>query len=109
MIQKAEKFSLYWLCDKTGHKLPAGVAFFNEPAGDYRLKIDALPDDKMIYLKFSSSSDGVFYYRVETVVRKNGHPTHRAQIGNGHSKAETGLPVFMEIGPYSKILMMEQE
>ena len=106
---KSEKLSLYWLCNQTGRKHQAGVAFFNETQGDYRLKIDALPDDKMIFLKLSGASEGVVHYRVETVVKKNGRVTHRTQIGTGYSKSECGFPVFMDIGPYSRTLMLEQE
>lgn len=105
--QKTEKFNLYWLCNQTGKTLPAGVAFFNETQGDYRLKIDALPDDKIIFLKLTGAGEGCIYYRVETVVKRAGVATHRTQIGTGYSKSETGFPVFMDIGPYSKTLMME--
>lgn len=49
--KKSEKFSLQWLCPLTGRKHPAGVAFFNEEQGDYRLKVDVMPDDKVLYLK----------------------------------------------------------
>ncbi len=104
---KSEKLALYWLCNQTGKTLPAGVAFFNEPQGDYRLKIDALPDDKLIFLKVMSAKDGTVYYRVESVVKRAGVATHRSQIGTGYSKSESGFPVFMDIGPYTKTLMME--
>ncbi len=105
--EKSEKFNLYWLCSQTGKTLPAGVAFFNETQGDYRLKIDAFPDDKLVFLKLTSASEGTVHYRVETVVKRAGQATHRTQIGSGYSKSESGLPVFMDIGPYSKVLMLE--
>lgn len=108
MNTKSEKFKLQWLCSQTGKAQPAGVAFYNESQGDYRLKIDALPDDKLIFLKLTGASDGSIYYRVETVVKKNGQPTHRIQIGQGYSRSEGGFPVYMDIGPYSKVLVMEQ-
>ena len=105
--EKSEKFNLYWICNQTGKSLPAGVAFFNENQGDYRLKIDALPDDKLVFLKLTGASDGAIHYRVETVVKRAGQATHRTQIGSGYSKSDSGLPVFMDIGPFSKVLMME--
>lgn len=107
--KKAEKLVLSWLCTQTGKKIPAGVAFFNETQGDYRLKIDAFPEDKIVYLKPTGARDGNAYYRVETAVRRGGQVTHRAQIGTGYSKTASGLPVFMDVGPYSKTLMMEDE
>lgn len=106
--KKSEKFNLYWLCTQTGKKHPAGVAFFNDGAGDYRLKIDTMPDDKLIFLKVSSLNEGVILFRVEAAVRKNGRVTHRAEIGTGKADAETGYPVYMDIGPYSRQLLMEQ-
>ena len=105
---KNEKFNLYWLCKQTGRKHPAGVAFFNESQADYRLKIDTMPDDKLIYLKVSSMADGVILYRVETAVKKQGRVTHRAEIGAGHAKADEGYPIYMDIGPFERTLVMER-
>lgn len=104
---KVEKFNLFWLCNQTGRKHPAGVAFFNESQSDYRLKIDTMPEDKLIYLKPSSMSDGVVYYRVEVAVKKAGRTTHRAEIGSGHAKSSDGYPIYMDIGPFSRTLVLE--
>jgi len=98
---------LYWLCGETGKRYPAGVAFFNELQGDYRLKVDTFPEDKVIYLKPISMSDGMIHFRVEAAVRKNGVVLHRAEIGEGHASIESGFPVFMDIGPYARTLVME--
>jgi len=108
-IKKTEKLILSWLCNQTGKKIPAGVAFFNETQGDYRLKIDAFPEDKLVYLKPTGTHEGTVCYRVETAVKRAGQVTHRAQIGTGYSQARGGLPVCMDVGPYSKTLMMEDE
>ncbi len=104
---KSERFNLFWLCKQTGRKHPAGVAFFNESQADYRLKIDTMPDDKLIYLKVSSMSDGKMLYRVETAVKKQGRVTHRAEIGSGYANADEGYPVYMDIGPFERSLVME--
>lgn len=105
--KKNDKFNLYWLCKQTGRKHPAGVAFFNESQADYRLKIDTMPEDKLIYLKVSSLSEGMIHYRVETAVKKQGRVTHRAEIGSGVAKADEGYPVYMDIGPFERQLVME--
>lgn len=104
---KNEKFNLFWLCKQTGRKHPAGVAFFNESQTDYRLKIDVMPEEKLVYLKASSVSEGLIRYRVETAVKKQGRVTHRAEIGSGYAKADEGFPVYMDIGPYDRQLVME--
>lgn len=59
-------------------------------------------------MKITSMSDGVIRYRVETVARKGGHGANRVEIGRGHSSAEGAYPVFLELGPFSKTLVMEQ-
>lgn len=106
--KKNEKFGLKWLCPLTGRKHPAGVAFFNEEQGDYRLKVDVMPDDKVLYLKVASMADGKVFYRVEAAVRKNGHVTHRAEIGSGYANVNEGYPIYMDIGPFSRQLVLEQ-
>ncbi len=106
---KQECFRLYWVCNNSGRRFPAGVAFYNEPKGDYRLKIDVMADDKVIYLKPVSMCDGVIQFRVEAAVRKGGHVSHRAEIGVGYAKAETGYPIQIELGPYSRQLVLEQQ
>ncbi len=79
--QKSERLNLYWLCSQTGRKHSAGVAFFNEEQGDYRLKIDVMPEDKTLFLKAVSSSDGVTYYRVEAAVKKAGREDRKNKVG----------------------------
>lgn len=105
--EKTKYHRLYWLCSESGQRHPAGVAFFNEPQGDYRLKVDTFPEDKVIYLKPISMTDGVINFRVEAAVRKNGVVLHRAEIGVGHASMESGYPIYMDIGPYSRNLVLE--
>lgn len=105
---KSENFRLFWLCGQTGRKHPAGVAFFNESQGDYRLKIDTMPDDKMIFLKVSSMTEGMVHYRVEAAVKKNGKVSHRAEIGSGRAPTNDGYPITMDIGPFSRNLILEK-
>lgn len=106
--KKSEKFSLQWLCPLTGKKHPAGVAFFNEEQGDYRLKVDVMPEDKILYLKVSSMTDKKVLYRVEAAVRKNGRVTHRTEVGTGYANVDEGYPIYMDVGPFSRQLVLEQ-
>ena len=105
--EKTKCHRLYWHCAESGQRYPAGVAFFNEPQGDYRLKVDMFPEDKVVYLKPISMTDGVINFRVEATVRKNGVVLHRAEIGVGHASVESGFPIYMDIGPYSRTLVLE--
>lgn len=106
--KKNEKFNLLWFCPLTGKNHPAGVAFFNEDQGDYRLKVDVMPEDKVLYLKTSSMAGEKVLYRVEVAVRKNGRVSHRAEIGTGYANLNEGYPIYMDIGPYSRQLVLEQ-
>jgi hypothetical protein len=103
--QKSEKFNLHWLCPHTGRRVPAGVAFYNQQQGDYRLKLDVMPEEKMLYLKASSASDNRTRFRVESAVKRGGQVTHRAEIGSGVSKDDE---IHMDIGPFSRLLVLEK-
>lgn len=105
--QKSQRLQLNWLCSQTGRKQPAGVAFFNQEQGDFRLKVDIMPEDKTLFLKAVSSSDDTTYYRVESAVRKDGRVVHRAEVGSGYAKKNDSV-VYMDIGPFSRMLVLEQ-
>jgi hypothetical protein len=106
--QRSERLNLFWVCRKTGRKQPAGVAFFNEDQGDYRLKIDILPEDKTLFLKAISSGEDVTYYRIEAAVKKAGRVVHRAEVGSGYAKKGDSV-IYMDIGPFSRTLVLEQQ
>lgn len=106
-LQKSERLNLYWLCKETGRKHPAGVAFYNDEQSDYRLKVDVMPEDKVFYLKVASTSEDTTFYRVEAAVRKAGRVIHRAEIGSGYSKQSDPSCVYMDIGPFSRMLVLE--
>ncbi len=110
MSDKENKYHrLFWLCSQTGRRYPAGVAFYNEPKGDYRLCVDAFCENKVVFLKPSSMEDGVIHFRVETAIRKKDGTGvhHRAEIGIGHANSEDGFPIYMDIGPYNRTLVLE--
>lgn len=102
----SERLNLYWLCTETGRHHSAGVAFYNEGQGDYRLKIDLMPDDKLLYLKATSRDQGMTRFRVETAVRKAGRVTHRAEVGSGFGK-DGEAEIYIDLGPFSRTLVLE--
>lgn len=106
--KKSERLNLYWLCEQTGRRHPAGVAFFNEDQGDYRLKVDILPEEKTLYLKAVSSSEDTTYYRIEATVKKAGRVAHRAEVGSGYAKKDDST-IYMSVGPFSRTLVLEQQ
>jgi hypothetical protein len=98
---------LYWVCRTSGKRFPAGVAFYNETAGDYRLKVDTFCQDKSVFLKPVSLHNEVIQFRVEAVVRRKDGPAQRVEIGMGEAEASKGFPIVMNIGPFDRSLVLE--
>lgn len=98
---------LYWLCKSSGKRFPAGVAFYNEANGDYRLKVDTFCQDKSVYLKPVALQNEMIQFRVESVLRKKEGPGQRVEIGFGEANAAKGFPIVMNIGPFDRALIME--
>ena len=69
--------------------------------------MDLFSEDKVFYLKPVGMKDGLINFRVEAAVRKNGVVLHRAEIGEGHASAESGYPIYMDIGPFCRTLVLE--
>lgn len=99
--------ALYWLDNDSGQKIPAGVAFFNSIEGDYRLKVDTFCNDKQVYLKPVSMEEGVINFRVEALSHRRSGPSIRNDIGTGHAAVRDGYPIYLDIGPFSRTLVLE--
>ena len=105
--EKNKKLNLLWIDKESGQKFPAGVAFYHADKGEYRLKIDAMLDDKLVYLKPTNSSDGEIRYRVEVALKKHGKVLRYTPIGMGYSGKQTGRYIFMDLGPFSRSLVLD--
>lgn len=95
---------LYWLNSQSGRRIPAGVAFYNEDKGNYRLKVDTFCEEKSIFLFPVSMTEGVINFRVEAVKKGGGL---RSEIGIGHATVDGGFPIYMDIGPFDRTLVLE--
>lgn len=104
-VQLTKPFLLWWYDEKTNRNLPAGVAFYDEQFSEYRLKLDIHPDTQY-YLKPTGVQDESVSYRAEVVIKKDGKFHQRKVIGQGTSSKETSGDIFIEFGPYSKILVL---
>lgn len=96
---------LWWFDKNTNKNLPAGVAFYDEKFSEYRLKLDIHPDTQY-YLKPTGSQSKDVLYRAEVVIKKDGKFHQRKVIGEGFSSKQTKGDVYVDFGPYSKILVM---
>ena len=82
------------------------MAFYDKTFGEYRLKIDIQPET-IFYLKPISWEDGQAQYKVEVVIKKGGAFKYRRQVGKGYnSKLDNAESIVMEIGPYTKQLVL---
>ena len=107
--QNSQKLKLYWIDTVTGKKFPAGVGFHLPEYGEFRLKIDALSDEKQYFAKPVSGKDDRVNYRVEVVIKSAGKFSHRSEIGTGYMDSNTGGFIYMDIGPFSRCLALEVE
>jgi hypothetical protein len=105
----SEKLDLFWIDTVTGKEIPAGVGFHLIEYGEFRLKIDALSDDKQYFVKPASGANDHVDYRVEVVVKSGGRFSHRSQIGTGYMNSGTGGLLLMDIGPFSRRLALRVE
>ena len=108
---KPEVFRLWWKRKDSERRIPAGVAFYDEKYGEYRLKIDylqALMDkaDPCFYLRTVGSEDNKILFRAETVLKKDGRFMGRRPVGEGYSSKETDGEVYIDFGPHEKLLVM---
>lgn len=105
--EKNKKLELLWIDKESGQRFPAGAAFYHEDKGEYRLKIDAMSDDKLVLLKPTNSVNGEIKYRVDVVLKKNGKFLRYSPIGVGNSGPQTGKYIFMDLGPFSRSLVLD--
>ena len=106
--QKVDVHDLAWVDTEKGReRQAAGVAFYEEQYGEYRLKLDMFPHNQY-YLKPIGSKDGIVHYRVESVLKINGKFDRRRPVGAGYSGPESPNDIFIEFGPFSKILILSK-
>lgn len=107
--QKSQKLDLYWIDTVTGKKYSAGVGFFLSEYGEFRLKIDALADEKQVFVKPVCGQGDRVNYRVEVVIKSGGRFSRRSEIGSGYMDKNTGGFIYMDLGPFSRCLALEVE
>jgi hypothetical protein len=97
--QSGRKDNLIWVDSQTGETFHAGVAFFNEVYGEYRLVLDA--PRTVLYLRPKEVRNGQTFYTVFAAIENNGKFSHRVEVGNGYSNFESNNQIFMKLGRYS--------
>lgn len=100
---KKEILRLWW-SSECGKYNPAGVAFFDEKFGEYRLKIDMHPETAY-YLRPIMATDSKSFYRVESVIKSEGKFKGRRPVGDGW---DSGNDIFINLWPYERSLLLKE-
>lgn len=104
-----EKENLLWMDPQTGEKYHAGVAFFENRFGEYRMILDA--PRTVLYLKPKSSENDRIDYAICAPIEKNGRYVGRVQVGSGYCDEGTNGQIFMKIGRYlpQRLVLIPEE
>jgi len=106
LTNKSETFYLWWENPNIAKRTPAGVAFYDEKFGEYRLKIDQIPDDQVYYLKPTSSDNGRIDYQVDKVLKRSGRFLKRVETGDGYSDKDSQGEIYIDFGGFGKRLIL---
>lgn len=102
--KKMPKENLTWLDPKTGSSFHAGVAFFDEEYGEYRLVLDA---PRTVYnLVPVEALDQTIKYKVHYPIHTNGRFSHKVEVGHGYSNPNTNHSVHITIGRYASMRLV---
>jgi len=104
-IKQTRPQLLWWFDKQSKRNIPAGVAFYDESFGEYRLKLDINPDTQY-YLRPTGAQNEMVEYRAEVVIKKDGKFHQRKVVGVGYSSKETDGDIFIDFGPFSKTLVL---
>ncbi len=109
-VKKQKKMDLIWMEPESGEKFHAGVAFYIEEFGEYRLVLDA--PRTILYLRPKEATENKIDYVIHAPIEVNGKFSHRVEVGYGYSSPETENHVFMKLGrylPLRLVLLNEKE
>ena len=99
LMKKNKKEDLVWIDTQTGEKFHAGVAFYIEEFGEYRLILDA--PRTVLYLKPQTANGDEISFAVHAPIEVNGKHSHRVEVGKGYSNDQTNHNVYMKLGRYA--------
>lgn len=97
-VKKQKKEDLIWMDPESGEKFHAGVAFYIEEFGEYRMVLDA--PRTVLYLRPKEASAEKIEYVVHAPIDINGKFSHRVEVGYGYSSPDTNNQIYMKLGRY---------
>ena len=103
MNKNDERFYVWWHCPHTQNRDMAGVAYYNERDGDYRIILNFFPDNNY-FLKCVGGSEDSLRYRLISVKEKGGKGSRFTQ-GDGILNSKTD-EIVIQVAPFSKLLVV---
>ena len=103
--KKSETFYLWWHNNYTQKLNNAGVAFYDERFGEYKLNIDMWPGVEYILRPVGHENDKTIY-RGEVTVRKNGKYFKRMPVAEGFSDESTEGYIHVQFWNLEKPLFL---
>jgi hypothetical protein len=102
--KKLPKENLTWVNPHTGAQFHAGVAFYDEQFGEYRLVLDG--PRTVFNLKPVESNNHEVKYKVYCPITINGKFSHKVEVGHGHSNQQTNGDILITIGRYGSMRLL---
>lgn len=108
--QGSKPHSLWWENTRTNLRTYAGVAFYDDRFGEFRLRANVFDEGKQLYCRAIQSENEKVAYRVEIVKKKNGKFWKREKAGEGLLSKETNGEIHLQVPPYeSKLILVPSE
>lgn len=102
-INECEHFNLWWHCPISQSREKAGVAFYDDRSGDYRVYLNFFPDSRYLLRCMGGSSECLKYRFLSCP--KNGGGMKRYQQGEGLFVRPAG-EIVIQTAPFSKLLIL---
>ena len=98
-----EYFHLWWHCPQSNKRDMAGVAYYDDADGDYRIVLNFFPEN-FYFLKSIGSTNDQCLYRLVSVKPRGGKGSRFFQ-GEGFLNKATN-EVVIRTAPFSKLLVL---
>ncbi len=102
-FKEREHFYLWWHCPQTQNRDMAGVAYYDEEDGDYRLVLNFFPDN-VYFLKCIGATSDQCRYRLIAVKPRGGKGSRYYQ-GDGILN-NSANEIIIQAAPFTKLLVM---
>lgn len=99
-----ERFYVWWYCPQTKLRDMAGVAYYNEKNGDYRLILNFFPDNNYFLKCLGGGTNEPCHYRLLSVKERKGK---KGRFFQGEGVLDNvANEIIIQTAPFSKWLVV---